>query len=49
MLYVLLLIIGIKLNMGALYWIIYGLWIASGPFMYCLKQNLFKNLAEKNN
>ena len=48
MLYILLLLIGIKFNMGALYWTIYGIWITSGPFMYCFKQNLFKNLSETN-
>ena len=49
MLYILLLLIGLKLNMGALYWIIYTLWIVSSPFIYLVKHYLFKELDKKNN
>ena len=48
MLYILLMLIGIKLNMGVVYWILFGLWIAFSPFIYSIKHYLFYDHIRKD-
>ena len=48
MTYILFFLIGIKLNMGVVYWILYGLWIAFSPFIYSVKHYLFYDHIRKD-
>ncbi len=48
MIYILLMLIGIKLNMGVIYWISWALWIVLSPFLYSVKHYLFYDHIRKD-
>ena len=41
MIYLLVLLLGIKANMSVWFWIIYTLWVIASPFVYFTKHNIF--------
>ena len=49
MLYILLLLIGLKLNMEPLYWILYTVWIVVRLFFYPFKQYSFIEIDIRKN